>query len=490
MREAPPPIDIFEEYGDLFSTACREAFDLISLRSGGRRAPYAQYAGRPLEFMREVLGVKPWEKQRLIVEAFTQHDRLAVKSSPGVGKSWLGAALALYWNQCITDGIVVSTAGTWEQVEMLLWREIHGMWGRAILPLKGKLSATRIDCGPNHYATGISTNDENNFRGKHAPGGVLAILDEAHGVRPEIHAVVGDILTGANCKLLELGNPVSRTHPFFEAFRKPGWWTGSIRADDVPDPPPAPGMVNRAWIEQVKVDLGPGYETNPLYQYKVLAEFPTESDYQLVSMAVLEAAADREPGHGGRHMGVDIARFGSDKCVAVALIDGRVRAIDSWGKTDTMATAGKIKKLAEGWQIEGRNVHVDVSGVGGGVVDRLREIGLAVDPVDFGSQPRGDWDDVIGRSVRFLNRRAELHWTARRLLEEGGLAIPAKYAMLWSDLMALEVDYSSREMVAIEPKESVRARIGRSPDFSDALVIALSRGKPAKRFLRVPSAIR
>jgi hypothetical protein len=64
------------------------------------------------------------------------------------------------------------------------------------------------------------------------------------------------------------------------------------------------------------------------------------------------------------------------------------------------------------------NVHVEVTGLGAGVVDRLRQLNVEVDPVDPGGAPQGEWTHVVGRNIKFQNRRSELYWAARRLLDE------------------------------------------------------------------------
>ncbi len=86
-----------------------------------------------------------------------------------------------------------------------------------------------------------------------------------------------------------------------------------------------------------------------------------------------------------------------------------------------METVGRAKNLYGEWGIESpANFHVDVCGLGAGVVDRLIEIGLEVDPVDFGAGPLGalEYRDIVGDKIRFKNRRAELYYTLKRLLEE------------------------------------------------------------------------
>jgi len=438
-------------------------------------ARFAAYRGRTLAFAEEILGVAPWEAQRTILNAFDTHDLLAVRAATGVGKSFTMAILGLAWMCCNDQSKVITTAGTWYQVEELLWREKRAMFERSRVKLPGRMLTTQYEIGLDHVARGVSTDEPDHFRGVHAPGGVLVLIDEANAVPDAIHDACLDLMTGANCKLVMVGNPVRKSGRFYEAFAKPRWWTSKISAFDVPDPPPAKGLTTRDAIERRRELLGPSYETHPMWQSNILGDFPDEGERCLFPMSLIEAGEDLQPGAGGRHMGVDVARFGSDASVATAVIEGRVRGQHEWRKADTMTTAATVIRLAEEWEIPGENIHVDVSGVGGGVVDRLRECGLAVDAVDFGEAAVGDWDHLVGRAMRFRNRRCELHWVARRLLEDRALAIPQKYARTRADLMALSWDYAANETMTMPSKEDLRRIIGRSPDHGDSLVIALSR---------------
>ena len=49
-----------------------------------------------------------------------------------------------------------------------------------------------------------------------------------------------------------------------------------------------------------------------------------------------------------------------------------------------------------------------------------------------------------------------------------------------ADLASVRYWYDSRGRFTVEPKDAIRARIRRSPDFGDALVIALGSGLARK----------
>jgi hypothetical protein len=277
--------------------------------------------------------------------------------------------------------------------------------------------------------------------------------------------------------MIALGNPFTRVGEFGRAFEPESPWSQfKITAMDAPHMFHGHLVMDPVWLEDMRKDYGPNPEQNPVFQVEVMAEFPSEDDSALFPMDLIDRASVGEmEGNPGRHMGVDLARFGSDKSVAILLVNGRVSGLHSWAKLDTMASANIVAGLMQKWRVAPHDTHLDDVGVGGGTVDRLRQLGHQVDGVGFGEAPSGDWHELIGRSVKLENRRAELHWVARRLMETGGLSVPSNYHQIRADLAVIPYGYNKRERLAIPEKKTIKAKLGRSTDFSDALTIALSR---------------
>ena len=79
--------------------------------------------------------------------------------------------------------------------------------------------------------------------------------------------------------------------------------------------------------------------------------------------------------------GVDIARFGDDRtALAKRQKNKLLEPVKSWNSTDLMATAGKIKAEYDATPYDARpsEILVDIIGLGAGVYDRCRELGLPV----------------------------------------------------------------------------------------------------------------
>ena len=111
--------------------------------------------------------------------------------------------------------------------------------------------------------------------------------------------------------------------------------------------------------------------------------------------APTESDDEREP----VYIGVDVARFGADKSVLIARRGQRVVAAKVLDRdADTMRVAGEAALMAA--DLDAQAIFVDENGVGGGVCDRLKEIGAPVYGVQFGRR--------APHPTRFANLRSEI----------------------------------------------------------------------------------
>lgn len=78
------------------------------------------------------------------------------------------------------------------------------------------------------------------------------------------------------------------------------------------------------------------------------------------------------------------------------------------------------------------------------------------------------------RELHFLNLRAEAWWLLREALDPDqgdSLALPPIDRLI-SELAAPKWGITSNGRVKVESKDDIRARIGRSTDYADALIMA------------------
>lgn len=161
-------------------------------------------------------------------------------------------------------------------------------------------------------------------------------------------------------------------------------------------------------------------------------------------------------------MGVDPARFGDDR-TGVALRTGRVvHWVQSWSRSDTMDTVGRVKRLLDEHNPD--RCFVDVIGIGAGVVDRLREMGYAkVVGASASAKPLD--------SERYINKRGEMYGEFAAWLEDRPCRLPQDDA-LRADLMGIMIKrYDSKGRIQLESKDEAKMRGVRSPDLGDAVVL-------------------
>ena len=172
---------------------------------------------------------------------------------------------------------------------------------------------------------------------------------------------------------------------------------------------------------------------------------------------------------GSHYITCDVARFGSDTTV-IGVWDGmRVKLHQYKGKSVT-EVAEIIKSLQIENQVPNSNTIADEDGVGGGVVDILRCKG-------FVNNSRALENPITLQKENFDNLKSQCYFKLAEYINDSKLYINADGRMKESIIQELEqvkqksVDNDGSK--GIIPKEKVKALIGRSPDFSDALAMRM-----------------
>lgn len=434
-------------------------------------------------FSEAVLGRTLWSKQKQLAQAVKKHRRVLCASGHGVGKTATLATIICEWMTQRPQARVICMASTWHQVQHTLWGEVKNLHARARYPLGGKMMETKwtIDLD-GALATCLSVDDPTALQGVHGPA-VLIVVDEAEGLSQNMWNAIESLMSSEGSRLVACFNPVTPAGYLFDAARRPEEWHYiTISCLDHPNVIEGrnviPGAVTREWVDEMREKHG---EDSAFWASRVLGRFPAAGSNTLVSLADIAASAKWETGiREHRRMGLDVARFGGDaNCLTILDETRTVIASESWRGEDLMATTGRAIAAMKTYAIDPRNVCVDVCGVGGGVVDRMREQGYRVQAVDFGAGPVGDWAGLLGKESSYPNRRSELHAVARQLFRAKQISVPEKFREIAADLGSILFSYDSKGRFVVESKDKIRERTGRSPDHSDSLLIALaSTGRP------------
>lgn len=448
------------------------------------------YLNDPVGWVNNRLGEHMWSKQRTIAESVRDSRRTAVKSCHDAGKSWIASRLAAWWLDSHPPGeaFVVSTAPTYQQVHAILWEEIRRAAKKAEAkgqPLAGRVLQSdewKLDDGTLvGWGRKPADQDEHGFQGIHRRF-VLVILDEACGVPTQLWTAVEAITTNRDCRILAIGNPDDPATEFANVCKPgSGWSVVRISAFDTPNftnevvpDELRPMLLDPEWVEDKRRRWG---EQSPRYISKVTGEFPDIGEDVLISPSMIAAAQARTLDPGPYTiMGVDVARFGSDRTVIGVRRGGWARLVSEHSKLATTDTTGHV--LAAVRTERPDEVRIDGVGVGGGVVDQLREQGVReanglVDNPVLGDCKIIDMQAGAGATdpEHFLNARAEWYWGLRERFEGGDMDIDPDDDDLAAQLGSLRYRYTARGQVVIESKDDMRKRGLPSPDRADQLML-------------------
>jgi hypothetical protein len=172
------------------------------------------------------------------------------------------------------------------------------------------------------------------------------------------------------------------------------------------------------------------------------------------------------------HIGVDVARFGTDRTVICVRQGNHVIALNQHQKLNTMRTTGLVVDAIHKYNPQ--SVRIDEIGIGAGVLDRLHELNhTRVEGINVGNKATDP--------EHFFNLRSELYDNLRARFEEGLIKIPNDDDLI-GQLATIRVEYTSRGQLKVEPKETIRRRSLPSPDKADALLLAFAPTKPQNNF--------
>lgn len=293
------------------------------------------------------------------------------------------------------------------------------------------------------------------------------VMDEVADMRPFVWGeIVRPALSDRKGRCLFIGTPKGM-NLFFELYNRgasgsaPGWAAQLFRASDTVGALP--------WLDQEELDNARADLSPSQYRQEFECDFNASCDNALITLDLVAAARTRRIPESEYEdeplvFGIDVARFGGDACV-IQMRQGRMafppeRTIG----VDNMTFAGRVHHLI----CEKRPALVFVdAGRGEGVIDRLRQLqGPApVIEVPFGGQA----DDHATNG--YANKRSEMYDRLRKWMQTG--AIPNDYELV-KELVTPTYSYDGQNRLKLESKETIRERVGFSPDRADALALTFA----------------
>ncbi len=168
---------------------------------------------------------------------------------------------------------------------------------------------------------------------------------------------------------------------------------------------------------------------------------------------------------GDKYISCDVARFGSDKTVLMLWEGLYLKKIRTLLKSAVNEVVEALRQLQQENQVPLRNIIVDEDGVGGGVKDYLRCRGFVNN-----SKPL--------KKENYANLKTQCYYKLADLINKGQIGISCsdinvKNLIIEECEQVRTKDADKDNKLQMTPKDTIKAILGRSPDYSDALAMRM-----------------
>ena len=451
------------------------------------------YANNPTAFVKDIIKATPDKEQTKILESVAKNQLTTVRSGHGVGKSTVEAWVVIWFLLTRPFPKIPCTAPTQHQLFDILWAEIS-KWIRNNPILQKDLIWTKekvyIKGYPEEwFAVARTASKPDALQGFHAEE-VLYIIDEASGVDDKIFEPVLGALSTSGARLLMCGNPTQLSGFFYDSHHKNRASYTTFHIDGRNS-----SRVSQDFVQTIIRMYG---EDSDVFRVRVAGEFPLQEEDIFIPLSLVEHSIMTEYSIPQKptllHIGADIACFGDDKTVIGYKVNEKVTFYKKRRGQDTMKTADDIvllgEQLVQKYQpTEPIPIKIDDGGVGGGVVDRLRQIKR--------NQPERFWWMEI-YPVKFGQRIQHKHYydsttymmaVVKKLLQpydEQGNPKPIELILPNDDDMAAQLSgrkyfLTENSKIKIESKKEMKKRGRPSPDEADCILLLCLPIKPPKK---------
>ena len=287
------------------------------------------------------------------------------------------------------------------------------------------------------------------------------IMDEVAQMKPDVwQEIVRPALADRKGWAVFIGTPKGPNlfQQLYETARReqasgnPDWCAMLYRVDQthaIPD----------AELESLRREM-----SEEAFAQEFLCDFGAANAAAFIPQSMVMQAIGREMDstmyqHAAIVLGVDVARFGDDRSVVTVRQGFMLHEQLTYRGMDLMTLASTVAAKAQ--EVDADAVFVDGVGVGAGVVDRLRQLGMDVIDAQAGAK-------AIDPS-KYVNRRAEMWAAMRDWLRDGGSI--RDDPDLIADLTGLNYSFAPGGQVKLESKEELKKRGLPSPDTADSLAL-------------------
>lgn len=441
------------------------------------------YADHPVEFTEDVIKAQPDSEQAKILNSLAHNQMTSCRSGHGIGKSAVEAWAVIWFMSTRPFPKIPCTAPAQHQLFDVLWAEVSKwlrnnpqlekefVWTKEKLYLKGYPEEW--------FAVARTATKPDALQGFHADN-VLYIIDEASGVDDKVFEPVLGSLSTEGAKLLMCGNPTQLSGFFYDSHHKNRASYATFHIDGRNSP-----RVSKDFVQTIINMYG---EDSDVFRVRVAGDFPLAEDDVFIPLPLVEKSilTDFSPRKvpNTLHIGCDVARFGDDKTVIGYKVDEKLDFYKKRRGQDLMKTADDIincgEVLIKRYDYKRTiPVKVDDGGLGGGVVDRLRQIKrndperfwwLEIYPVKFGQRIKHPYyHDSTTYMMSVVKNLLSPH-------DEDGNSKPIELILPDDDNLVAQLSgrkyfMTDASKIRIESKDAVKKRGQPSPDEADCVLL-------------------
>ena len=431
---------------------------------------FADWTEHPAQMVRELFQVDPDPWQDEALEKFPTSRRLCMKACAGPGKTAVLAWLDINFMLTRLHPMIGATSISGDNLKSNLWSEI-ARW-RAKAPILDHIfeqtkTAFYHREHPQTWRTEARTWPKdadpnqigNALRGLHA-NYVMWLLDESGGYPDAIMPVVETIFAGSplEAHIVQAGNPSALSGPLYKActVARDLWALIEITAD-----PDDPKRTSRVSVEFAREQIKQHGRDNPWILVTIFGRFPPSAFNSLIGPdevrdAMARIRTEHEIQNAPRVLGVDVAREGDDASVIFPRQGLQMFKPGVFRNIDGLQGAGIVNRKWQDWEVDAAFVD-NTGGFGSSWIDQLRVLNRAPIPINFAN--------AAHNADLYFNKRTEMYFDFVQWIKRGG-ALP-DVPELVGDLT--ETTYCHKgDRLLLEPKDIVKKKLGRSPDWGDA----------------------
>jgi hypothetical protein len=457
--------------------------------------------------------------QAELMRCIARYRVIVVPAANSVGKSRC-AALAIVWFLTTrANSLVIVTAPSQHILGSIIWRELKTIIKTSRIPIGGSItksvraSPQIFEISDHQTAIGLSTTETERISGKHAKH-LMVICDEASGITEEIWQGIHSLNYST---LLITGNPLVSDGPFKEA-----WDRSRLEQQSIPDDQKTVGFPVSAFdsphihLKRSPCGLADGgfiLESERVYGRDSLwwkthveisksAPFLASSFDQLIPTEWVDRTINTPRKSGGRRaLAMDVAKGSGKGDKTVIMVGDAFGLYHVWSSNSTSIeqAAKMVRLIAQQYGVHPSQCVYDAGGAFGSEAERyLQAVGYGQARKWFGNDPSGP---------RHRNRRSWASWLIKIRLDplrpkaapyvasdptmpllgpesfihpnpepQSGFHItPGPFWIsLREELIGLRYTYIDQSKMSLETKESYSARLGRSPDYADTMMMLFS----------------